>query len=279
MDDVTSLLEELMELVLTEDEHDVLPESRQTGVQQEDGTYRISLDSDPWVQIDAANRERDAVRKERDAFKRENDKFREQARDNGITLTTVQRSLKEYTVLGTPEEFGAAKQRLAAMPPDEDPKMAEMQAQLDAMKKDRDEDIKAREAAEAARVMDHRRGKLREIVSKAGVRPEFIGMYVNDLVRRGLSESVDRLYVGPEGNRLAADDVIRSELEGSFKILVAGSAPARDGKNNVTPLAVDLAPDEVTLSGDPAARRAALAKLSNEMFPNVAERAVGMRTP
>ena len=269
-----------MELVLTEDEHDVLPESRRTGVQQDDGTYRIALDSDPWVQIDAANQERDSVRRERDVFKKENDKFREQARETGITLTTVQRSLKEYSVLGTPEELSAVKHRVASIPTPEDPKMIEMQAQLDAMKKERDEETRAHAEVEAARISDQRQARLREIVSKARVRPEFVGMYVNDLMRRGLTESAGQLFVGPEGTRLAAEDVVRTELGGSFSILVTDAAPApgSGGKGAVPPMS-SLKPDEVTLDGDPAARQAALEKLGAEMFPNVAARVTGMRTP
>lgn len=65
---------------------------------------------------------------------------------------------------------------------------------------------------------------------------------------------------------------------GSFKVLVSGAAPAPGGVGNKNaPPVTDLDPDEVTLSGDPAARQAALKKLGSEMFPNVAARVTGMR--
>ena len=209
-----------------------------------------------------------------DAFKRENDEFRSQAKDNGITITTLQRSLKEFTVIGTPEELAVAKQRVAALPPTENPQMAEMQAQLDAMKKERDEEAKAREAAEARQLAGRRRSRLREIVNKAGVRSELVDTYVNDLERRGLSEDGGRLYIGPVGGSRAAEDLISNELSNSLKILVASAVPAPGSKEDVQPI-MNLDPDEVTLSGDQKERQAALAKLGEQLYPNLVSRATG----
>ena len=263
-----------MDLVLTEEEHAALPENRQNGTKQDDGTYRIALDSDPWVQIDAATSERDAMKNERDTFRNERDEARKQAREVGADNTVLKRSLKEFTMHGTAEDFASVKRRIADIPEPTDPKMAEMQAQLDTMKKERDEEVEAREAAEAARVADIRRNRLREMVIKAGVRRELIGMYINDLERRGLSEDGGRIYIGPTGNTRAAEDLIGSELGDSLKILVAGAAPAPGSREDVPPIA-NLDPDEVTLSGDPKERQAALKKLSEELYPSLADRIAG----
>lgn len=78
-------------------------------------------------------------------------------------------------------------------------KVAEIQQQIDTLKKERDEEARAREAAEASRLADVYRGRLRDLVTRAGVRPEAVDMYTTWVERRGLSGEDGRLYVGPAG--------------------------------------------------------------------------------
>ena len=265
-----------MDLALTEAEYQALPQERQNGEQQDDGSYRIVLESDPWIQIDAATSERDAIINERDTFRRERDEARDEVRDLESKRPGLNRSIEEYRIHGTPDEFATVKRRVADMPTPEDPKMVEMQTQLDSMKKEREEERAARERAEAARVADHRRAQIRETVTKRGVHPELIGMYVLDLERRGVSEEAGRLYLGPEGNRKTVDDVITEDTGGARKILLAKTVtlPGEDGKPG-TPINLD--PDGVTLDGDPAQRQAALDKLAGDLYPNVVSRATGQQ--
>jgi len=185
----------------------------------------------------------------------------------------MKRALEEYKILGTAEDFAEAKCQISAIPSPDNPKMAEMRAQLDALKKEREADQKAHEEIEAARIADQQRGTLRMLVEKAGVQSEFVGMYVNDLERRGLSTDAGRLYIGPAGNQVTARDVIKSELEGSFRVLIGGTVPTQRGKS--TQPVADLDPNAVTLAGDPAARQAALDKMASELYPNVVERTTG----
>lgn len=265
-----------MDLVLTEAEHQALPQERQNGEQQDDGSFRIALESDPWIQIDAATSERDAIINERDTFRRERDEARDDTRALESKHPGLTRSLEEYKIHGTPDEFATAKRRVADMPTPEDPKMVEMQTQLDNMKKEREEERAARERAEAARIADHRRAQLRETVTKRGVHPELIGMYVLDLERRGVSEDAGRLYLGPEGNRKTVDDVINDETGNARKILLAKTVtlPGEGGKPG-TPMNLD--PNDVTLSGDPVQRQAALDKLAGDLYPNVVSRTTGQQ--
>ena len=263
-----------MDLVLTEAEYQALPQERQNGEQQDDGSFRIALESDPWIQIDAATTERDAIINERDTFKVERDEARDSIRDIESKRPGLKRSIEEYKVHGTPDEFAAVKRRAAEIPTPDDPKVVEMQTQLDNMKKEREEERAARERAESARIADHRRQRVREIVTKAGVHPELIGMYVLDLERRGVSEESNRLYLGPEGNRKTVEDVINEETGNARKILLAKTVtlPGEGGKPG-TPMSLD--PDDVTLSGDPAQRQAALDKLAGDLYPNVVSRMTG----
>lgn len=187
--------------------------------------------------------------------------------------TALKRSLKEFTTIGTVEDFAIAKRRLADLPDPQNPKVAEIQ-QIDTLKKERDEGARAREAAEARRLADVYRGRLRDLVTRAGVRPELIDMYAASIERRGLSGEDGRLYVGPAGSMRAADDLINEELSGSLKILVGGAALAPTSPGGGKPVPA-LEPDEVTLDGDPAARQAALSKLGEQLYPNLVSRATG----
>ena len=72
-----------MDLVLTEAEYAALPENRQTGEQQKDGTFRIALQLDPWVAIDAANNDRDAMQTGRDRLKAEHERAWKLAESTG----------------------------------------------------------------------------------------------------------------------------------------------------------------------------------------------------
>lgn len=265
-----------MELVLTEEEHQALPRKRQNGVKQDDGTYVIALTTDPWVQIDAAGRERDAIKNERDTFRTERDEARDEIKKHVDESTALKRTLKDFETIGTIEDFALAKRRLAELPGPQSPQVAEIQQQIDTLKKERDEEAKAREAAEAKRLVDVYRGRLRDIVTKAGVRPELIDMYAASVERRGLSGEDGRLYVGPAGSMRAADDLINEELSGSLKILVGGAAPAASGGDRKPVPALE--PNEITLDGDPAARQAALNKMAGELYPDLVQRTTGTRT-
>ena len=124
---------------------------------------------DPWVQIDAAEKDRDAFRKEGATLKEERDATRKLLEKRTSENTIMKRALEEYKLLGTAEEFADAKRQVSAIPSPDNPKMAE--------------------------------------------------------------------------------DVIKSELEGSFRVLVGGTAPVPGGKS--TQPVTDLDPDSVTLDGTP----------------------------
>ncbi|MCY4122420.1 MAG: hypothetical protein OXG72_16035 [Acidobacteria bacterium] len=99
-------------------------------------------------------------------------------------------------------------------------------------------------------------------------------MYVLDLERRGVPEGAGRLYLGPEGNRKTVDDVINEETGGARKILLAKTVTLPgDGGNGGSSMTLD--PNDVTLTGDPAQRQAALDRLAGDLYPNVVARATG----
>lgn len=128
-----------MELVLTEDEHQALPGNRQNGVKQDDGTFRIALKADPWIQIDAANRDRDAMKNERD-------EARDEAKKYVTNNAALKRSLKEFTTTGTVKDFATAQRPVTELPAPENPRITEIQQQLDVLKKERDEEARAARA-------------------------------------------------------------------------------------------------------------------------------------
>ena len=258
-----------MELVLTEEEHQVLPRNRQIGIQQDDGTFVITLKTDPWVQIDAAIKDRDAMKGERDEARSRIEKY---VADNA----TLKRSLTEFTTIGTAKDFALAKRQATEQQLPKDPKIVEIQQQIDALKKQREDEARKREAAEANRLADAYRGRVRDLVIRAGVRPEAVDMYTAWIERRGLNADDGRLLVGPADNARAAEDLIKEELSGSLSILVSGTAPAPNSPGGRPVPALE--PDEVTLDGDPAHRQAALDKLSEQLYPNLVNRATGSRT-
>lgn len=259
-----------MDLVLTEEEHKVLPLNRQIGIKQDDGTYVITLKADPWVQIDAAIKDRDAMKGERDEARNE---VKKHVTDNA----TLKRSLTEFTTIGTAKDFALAKRQATEQQLPKDPKIVEIQQRIDTLKKQGEEEARAREAAEANRLADAYRGRIRDIVTRAGVRSEAVDMYTAWIERRGLSSEGGRLFVGPAGNTRAADELISEELNGSLSILVGGGKSPAPNSPGGRPVPA-LEPDGVTLSGDPAQRQAALDKLASEMYPNVVQRTTGAPT-
>ena len=211
-----------MDLILTEEEHQALPEERRTGTKRDDGTFLIGLDSDPIVATATAVQERDEAVTARDT-----------AQDAARTAVDQQRGtarvLKTYTDIGEAEEFNRAKERIANLPPPKDPATAQLEERLAAMEKKASDAEAAAEKERRSAARERMVGKLRDVAANNGLRPDPLAMEALTLIveQRGMAEGEDgSLLIGPEEQRRPAGEVIAGFAKDGASFLFGKSTGA-----------------------------------------------------